>query len=604
NHTFDGGNYCGNKIVPNYYSRFYGEGNWSNGSGVGNDFATERAMARNLIVDSIMHWVEEYHIDGFRFDLAGLIDTVTINEIIRTVQAKYPTVIFYGEGWAPGGTAVQYGYNLATQGNAWEVGSFGFFNDSIRNAIAGDDGKSWGFATGAGDKFDVLANCFRASNGWSTSPSQTVNYVSCHDNYCLTDKIIISRDGAFWDQMARMNCLSSAMVMLSQGIPFLYSGDELLREKKDENGTRYHNGYGSSDYVSKIRWNELVDKEFVQRTDDYYAGLIEFRKNHAALRCPGGADAWGYTTVHYINNNCFLVYVDGYPNYECSDGIVMIFNGSDQTQWVDIQNYVPHGYYQATIHGTKAGNTALWGMDVNGSGGSVGVEQFSVTVLVKGDLVHEESVYNRNKELVSCKHATHNTSGKCTSCGATVEHSYDGGKITKAPTCTTTGTTTYTCTVCGGTTTQTILPTGHSYKSVVTPPTCTEDGHTTYTCSACKDTYTDEEVPATGHSYSGGVCTGCGQADPEVVKDPGLVLNYPTLSFEDEIIYNVYFSVKDTTSVVEMGLMVLPKMDQNATIADAVALVPGYVTNGVVYLAKSEGIPAANMGDTLYFKVY
>ena len=266
NHTFDGGNYCGNKIVPNYYSRFYGEGNWSNGSGVGNDFATERAMVRNLIVDSIMHWVEEYHIDGFRFDLAGLIDTVTINEIIRTVQAKYPTVIFYGEGWAPGGTAVQYGYNLATQGNAWEVGSFGFFNDSIRNAIAGDDGKSWGFATGAGDKFDVLANCFRASNGWSTSPSQTVNYVSCHDNYCLTDKIIISRDGAFWDQMARMNCLSSAMVMLSQGIPFLYSGDELLREKKDENGTRYHNGYGSSDYVSKIRWNELVDKEFVQRT--------------------------------------------------------------------------------------------------------------------------------------------------------------------------------------------------------------------------------------------------------------------------------------------------------------------------------------------------
>ena len=111
-------------------------------------------------------------------------------------------------------------------------------------------------------------------------------------------------------------------------------------------------------------------------------------------------------------------------------------------------------------------------------------------------------------------------------------------------------------------------------------------------------------MAATGHSYSGGVCTGCGAADPDAVKDPGLTLNYPTLSFEDEIIYNVYFSVKDTTSIVEMGLMILPKMDQAATIDDAIATVPGYVTNGVAYLAKSEGVPAANMGDTLYFKVY
>ncbi|MBQ2384452.1 MAG: starch-binding protein, partial [Oscillospiraceae bacterium] len=214
----------------------------------------------------------------------------------------------------------------------------------------------------------------------------------------------------------------------SQGIPFIYSGDEMLREKKDEWGTRYDNAFGTSDYVNKIRWSDLQSKEFAQRTDDYYAGLIAFRKNHQALRCTNGSDAWNATTIHSINGNTMLVYVDGNYNYECSDGIVMIFNGSDQTQWVDVQNYVPHGYYQATIHGTQAGNTPLWGKDINGYSDAVGVEPYSVTVLVKGDLVHEESVYNQNMALVYCSHGYHTTSGLCTNCGVSVSHSYSGGK--------------------------------------------------------------------------------------------------------------------------------------------------------------------------------
>ena len=428
NHTFDGGNYCGNKIVPNYYSRFYGEGNWSNGSGCGNDFASERSMVRNYIVDSIMYWAEEYHIDGFRFDLVGLLDTVTINEIVNTVHAKYPYIMFYGEGWAPGGTAVEYGYNLATQGNAWEVGGFGFFNDSIRNAIAGDNGNSWGFASSSGDFADALGNYFRASNGWSTSPTQTINYVSCHDNYCLMDKLCISRNGAYWSELAAMNRLSTAMVMMAQGTPFFLAGDELLREKKDSSGNRYDNGYGSTDEVSKITWSDLQNKEYAQLTDDYYAGLIAFRKNHAALRCASGSDAWNYTSYYKINDNCIMFYVSGYPNYECSDGIVMIFNGSSSTQWVNLGNYgIPSGYWQACIHGSQAGITPLWGVDVGSGCGEVGVEGYSATILVLGDLVHEESVYNRNLSKVNCAHSSHTTSGLCTSCGATVEHTYSGG---------------------------------------------------------------------------------------------------------------------------------------------------------------------------------
>ena len=425
NHAFSGGDFCYNKIVPTYFSRFWGDGSWSNGSGCGNDIATERAMTRQYIVDSIMHWVEEYHIDGFRFDLAGLIDTQTINEIVNTVHAQYPYVMFYGEGWAPGDTAVQEGYSLANQGNAWMTPGFGHFNDGFRNAIAGDNGNYTGFASGAGDKADAIGNYFRASNGWSGSPTQTINYASCHDNYCLMDKLCISRNGAYWDQLVDMNNLSAAIYMLAQGTPFIYSGEELLREKKNEDGYRIDNAHGTNDYVNKIRWSDLKNKTGAQVTDDYYAGLVEFRKNHAALRCANGADAWNYVKYHKINDHCILFYVDGYPNYECSDGIVIIYNAQESTQWVNIYDYgVPSGTWQACIHGDEAGTTALWST----TNGSVGVEGISATVLVKGDLVDENSIYNRQETI--CRHPSHSENGVCADCGVTVSHSFSQGKCT------------------------------------------------------------------------------------------------------------------------------------------------------------------------------
>ncbi len=568
NHTFDGGNYCGNKILPNYYSRFYGE-YWSNGSGVGNDFATERPMVRNLIVDSIMHWVEEYHIDGFRFDLAGLIDTQTVNEIVDTVHAKYPNVLFYGEGWAPGSTAVEAGYALTTKDNAWQVPGFAFFNDNYRNAIGGDNGRTWGFASGSGDFADAIGNYFRASNGWSTTPTQTVNYVACHDNYSLTDKIIISKNGCSWSDMTKMNRLANAMVLLSQGIPLIYSGDELLREKKDGDGNRYDNAYGTDDYINKIRWNELRDKDYAQLTDDYYAGLIEFRKNHAALRCPGGADAWNYTSYYKIDNNCVMFYVDGYPNWECSDGIVIILNGGGDTKWVDLNGKVPNGYYQATIHGDRAGNSALWGLDVTSSSGNVGVEPYSATVLVKGQLVDTNSVYLKNLSLVACDHASHDQSGSCTKCGAAVGHSYGAGAVTKQPTCTAAGIKTFTCSVCG-----------HSYT---------------------------EAIDILGHSYVDGKCSVCGVADPDYVKpvvQPTLTLNYPSLSFESEIVYNVYFTPTNIEDVVEMGLITFASRLEDGTIADAVDILPNAQSAGTMYMAQTKGIAAKYMGAALYFKVY
>ena len=297
-----------------------------------------------------------------------------------------------------------------------------FYNDSFRNDIAGDDGKSWGFATGDSGKADKIADYFRASNGWSSSPSQTINYVSCHDNYTLIDKIIISRNGAYWDQMVKMNNMSAAIYMLAQGIPYIYSGEELLREKKDEWGNRYHNTYDSSDYITKIRWDDLVNKELAQVTDDYYAGLVAFRKNHAALRTNNGSDAWGNVRYHKINDHCIMFYVGGYPNYECSDGIVIIYNANEGTQWLNIYDYgVPYGNWQACIHGMTAGVNPLWST----YDGGVGVEGLSTTVLVLGDLVHEESVYNN--QSYSCSHGYHNQSGLCWDCGAKVDHYFVNG---------------------------------------------------------------------------------------------------------------------------------------------------------------------------------
>ena len=440
NHLDSAGDFCYNKLVPYYFTRFWDKnGDWSqicNGSGVGNDFATQRSMARNYIVDSLCYWVEEYHVDGFRFDLAGLIDTQTINEAVKIIQAKYPSVIFYGEGWDSYGSNTE-GYDMTTQYNHGKVPGMGFFNDVIRDAIGGHEGKDnpeWGFALGASEKAELVMNSFRAINYWTSNPNQIINYVACHDGYTITDKIINKRNGATWEEMTAMNRLSNAITLLSQGIPLIYSGDELLREKKTPEGWRAHNsGHVDGvdlDALNTIKWSELATKQYAQLTDDYYAGLIEFRKNHSALRCSyigsdGVPDAQKFTSAHRVSDQCIMFYIDGFPNYECSDGILVILNASASTQWVNYYNYgIPHGNWQACIHGSQAGIQALWST----TDGNVGVEPYSATVLVLGDLVDENSVYNRQQ--LGCRHGSHSQQGICADCGVAVEHNYEKGACT------------------------------------------------------------------------------------------------------------------------------------------------------------------------------
>ena len=200
--------------------------------------------------------------------------------------------------------------------------------------------------------------------------------------------------------------------------------------------------------------------------------------------------------------------------------------------------------------------------------------------------------------------------GQCSACGQleedqSCEHRYSA--VVTAPTCTEGGYTTYTCANCSDSYVgDEVAPLGHNYVSVTTEATCTENGSIVYTCSACGDSYT-ESIPALGHSFADGICGTCGEADPDYVKpvvQPTLTLNYPTVSFEGEIRYNIYYSASNLEDVVEMGLALFDTKDVNGTVDTAKKVVPGYLSDGSVYMVNSGGIAPKNMADAVYFRVY
>lgn len=285
NHVYQHEAFCFNQIVPGYFTRADAKGNLSNGSCCGNDTASERSMVRKYIVDSVKYWTDEYHIDGFRFDLVGLIDTRTIQEIIETVHRTHPNVLFYGEGWSMQTALTKSGYALTTQNNANLVPGFSFFSDTVRDLLRGTifSNTSPGFASGAAISKETLENCFLGMPGWATEPYQSVNYVSCHDNNTLFDRIVLATPEESRKNHIRMNRLAAAFTILAQGVPFMQAGEELLRTKPARGGKFNENSYKSPDRVNSIKWDTLKKTEY--RTNrDYYKGLIAFRKKHPALR--------------------------------------------------------------------------------------------------------------------------------------------------------------------------------------------------------------------------------------------------------------------------------------------------------------------------------
>ena len=284
NHVYNRESFCFNRIVPEYFSRTH-NGHYSNGSGCGNDTASERSMVHKYIVDSVLYWADEYHIDGFRFDLVGLIDVATINELVATVRARHPNVIFYGEGWSMGTELTKPDVAMATQYNAWQTPNFAYFSDTFRDLLRGSvfDNYAWGYVAGAQGQEELLKACFMASTDWCPGPTQTINYASCHDNMALFDRLTLSVPDAGFDERVRMNNLAASIYLLSQGVPFMQAGEEFLRSKPLPGGGFECNSYASPDAVNSIKWSNL-SKPVYAANADYYRGLIAFRKAHPTLR--------------------------------------------------------------------------------------------------------------------------------------------------------------------------------------------------------------------------------------------------------------------------------------------------------------------------------
>ncbi len=376
NHVYSASDFCINKLVPGYFSRINADGTYSNGSGCGNDTATERSMVRKYIVDSILYWVEEYHIDGFRFDLVGLMDVDTINEIVETVHAQYPDVIFYGEGWTLSTDVTKDDVVLATQENSALTPGFAYFNDTIRDSLKGNvfNETDTGYVSGAAAKVTDIINGFLATTSWCSSPSQTVNYASCHDNNTLFDRLQNSRSDASFSDLVKMNNLAAAIYLTAEGVPFIMSGEEMLRSKVNEDGTFNSNSYNAGDEVNALVWSNLEQEEY-QQVYQYYKGLIAFRKAHAALRLSDAEDVSAYVkSVDGLDNNVIAFDISGDAEGEVADEIFVIFNPNETATTVTL----PEGEWNIYVNDTYAGTQVLQTVS-----GTVEVAAISAMVLCR-----------------------------------------------------------------------------------------------------------------------------------------------------------------------------------------------------------------------------
>lgn len=377
NHVYNAEEFCFNKIVPGYFSRISEDGTYSNGSGCGNDTASERTMVKKYIVDSVCYWADEYHMDGFRFDLVGLLDTETVNEIVEEVHKDHPDVIFYGEGWSLTTELTKEGYKLATQQSSKDTPDFAYFNDTIRDGLRGNvfNTGETGYVSGSKGKEVDIKRCFQGKAQWCKSPAQTINYASCHDNNTLYDRLKISRADAKEEDIIRMNNLAAAICLTSEGVPFMQAGEEMLRSKVTADGEYDSNSYSSGDEVNAIRWENLADEAYAN-VYEYYKGLIAFRKAHGVLRLSSAEDVKAAITPQdNPAENVVAFDIAGGVNGETAEEMYVVFNANSEA--VDVT--IPDGDWNVYINGEKAGTKVLDKV----SGGKASVEPISALVLVR-----------------------------------------------------------------------------------------------------------------------------------------------------------------------------------------------------------------------------
>ena len=381
NHTWniDGSNF--QLTRPDYFYRKNADGTYSNGSGCGNETASERDAMRRYMVESVKYWVDEYHIDGFRFDLMGVHDIETMNAI----RAAVPQDIFiYGEGWSAGSCAYP-GEKLAMKAHISQMPGIAAFSDCIRDGLRGpwDSDSKAAFLGGVKGneeslKFGIVGAIQHPGVDYSKvnyskapyalEPTQMIAYVSCHDDMCLVDRLKASVKGITIDEIIRLDLLAQTVVMTSQGVPFMLSGEEMLRDKKG-----VHNSFESPDSINHLDWDNL---ERYPQVMEYYKNLIALRKAHPAFHM-GSADMVRRNLDFLPTENCLVAYhINGrnVPGEKWGD-IYVAFNAHKRARTIE----VPDGTYTVVCRNIKCNEAGLTA--ITAKGGKVTIPAQSALII-------------------------------------------------------------------------------------------------------------------------------------------------------------------------------------------------------------------------------
>jgi len=363
NHTADT-NSNFNQFVPGYFYRHNPDGTYSNGTGCGNETASERPMMRKFMIGSVCYWAKEYHLDGFRFDLMGVHDIETMNQISAALHKIDPTIFIYGEGWTAGNSPLPEDQR-AIKKNVLKLDKIAAFSDDIRDGIHGgwNDVKAKGFVSGQADlaesvKFGIVASVEHpqidytkvndSKAPWAAEPFQTINYASCHDDNTLWDRLKISNPKASEADLIKMDKLSNAIVLTSQGVAFLHAGAEMLRTKKG-----VANSFESSDTINELDWSRKTKYKAVF---DYYKGMIALRKHHPAFRMPSAQMVRDH--LHFMDSGdpgVIAYQLNNNANGDAWKNIIVIFNGSTS----DKKIIIPQGNWKMAVDGSTVNEKGI-----------------------------------------------------------------------------------------------------------------------------------------------------------------------------------------------------------------------------------------------------